>query len=107
MTLIELTTHIFRKWIPGAEEAIKECFEFTDWSVLQDTYGEDLIGVTHCKTDYLNFCMEVVIPARTVRCFPNSNAWVTSEFKNPLNKKRAFKEGDLPDLRHVLSSKSI
>lgn len=70
--------------------------------MLQDTHGEGLEEVTHCTTDYLNFCMDVVVPTRTVRCFPKNKPWVTSDAKTLLNKKkRAFKEGDLTDLRRV------
>lgn len=93
-------TRTFRKWTPGADEALRDCFESTDWSVLQN--GEDLEEVTHCTTDYLNFCMDVVVPTRTVRCFPNNKPWITSNVKTLLNrKKRAFREGNQAELRRV------
>lgn len=45
--------------------------------------------------DYLNFCMDVVAPAKTVRCYPNSKPWVTCAVKAVLIKKKAaFKGGD-------------
>ncbi|MED6237053.1 Mitofusin-2, partial [Ataeniobius toweri] len=31
---------------------------------------------------------------RTVRCFPNNKPWITSDLKDLLNKKKAFREGD-------------
>lgn len=49
-----------------------ECFDTTDWSVVQSLHGEDIDGLTHCLTDYLNFCMDVVAPAKTVRRYPNN-----------------------------------
>ena len=60
------TTRSFRNWSPEAEDALRDCFESTDWSVLQDSFGEDIDGVTHCTTDYLNLCMDIVAPTKTV-----------------------------------------
>ncbi|KAK0139075.1 hypothetical protein N1851_024349 [Merluccius polli] len=96
------TKRSFRKWSPEAAEALRDCFECTDWSVLQEAHGEDIEGVTHCTTDYLNFCMDVVVPIKTVRCFPNNKPWITSNVKDILNrKKRAFKDGDRDELKRV------
>ena len=81
---------------------LRDCFESTDWSVLQDSFGEDIEGATHCTTDYLNFCMDIVAPTKTVRCFPNNKPWITSNVKHLLNrKKRAFKEGDQEERKRV------
>ncbi|KAI3375636.1 hypothetical protein L3Q82_003949 [Scortum barcoo] len=52
-------------------------------------HGEDIEGMTHCLTDYLNFCADVVSPVKTVRCYPNNKPWVTREVKTVLNKKKA------------------
>ncbi|KAM8771414.1 uncharacterized protein AB9X84_005684 [Acanthopagrus schlegelii] len=96
------TTRSFRKWSPEAVDALRDCFESTDWNVLQDTHGEDIEGVTQCTTDYLNFCIDVVVPIRTVRCFPKNKPWITSDVKDILNrKKRAFKDGDRDELKRV------
>ena len=34
-------------------------------------------------TNYINFCRDTVIPVRTVRCYPNNKAWITSDIKRP------------------------
>lgn len=97
---LPVATCTLRKWTREAEEALRDCFESTDLSVLQN--GKDLEEVTQCSTDYLNFCMDVVVPTKTVRCFPNNKPWVTSDVKNLLNnKKRAFRNGDLTELNRV------
>ena len=58
--------------------------------------------VTDCTTDYINFCMDVVVPVRTVRCYPNNKPWITSNIKGLLNqKKKAFKDGDQMELKRV------
>lgn len=82
------TTRSFRRWTPEAEDALRDCFETTDWSVLQSPYGEDIEGLTHCLTDYINFCTDVVAPSETVHCYPNNKPWVTPEVKAVLNKKK-------------------
>ncbi|KAI4888703.1 hypothetical protein NFI96_003055 [Prochilodus magdalenae] len=94
--------------IPGArapdirEGAHKDCYDTTDWSVLLHPHGEDIKGVTHCVMDYLNFCMDVVVPTKTVCCFPNNKPWITSDVKDILNqKKRAFKDGNWTELKRV------
>ncbi|KAI4875864.1 hypothetical protein NFI96_034110, partial [Prochilodus magdalenae] len=82
------TTRSFRVWSPEAEEALKDCYDTTDWSMLLHPHGEDIGGVTHCVTDYLNFCMDVAVPTKTVRCFPNNKPWITSDVKGILNQKK-------------------
>lgn len=99
---LPVTTRSFRKWSPEAEAALRGCFESTDWGVLQDTWGEDIEKITECTTDYINFCMEVAVPSRTVRCFPNNKPWITSDIKALLNeKKRAFRDRDKERLKQV------
>ncbi|KAI4880568.1 hypothetical protein NFI96_009563, partial [Prochilodus magdalenae] len=95
-----ITTRSFRKLSPGAEAALRNCFESTEWSVLQEPYWEDIEGITHCMTDYMNFCMDLVVPVKTVRCFANKQPWITSGVKGLLNKKkRAFKDNNQEELR--------
>ncbi|XP_063068010.1 protein O-GlcNAcase [Engraulis encrasicolus] len=94
------TTRTFREWTPVAEETLRDCFEITDWHLLQGS--DDLEEATACTTDYINFCMDIVAPTKTVRCYPNNKPWVTSEVKQLLNrKKKLFKEGNFTELRSV------
>ncbi|KAI3362675.1 hypothetical protein L3Q82_001634 [Scortum barcoo] len=55
-----------------------------------------------CTTDYINFCMDTVVPVRSVRCFANNKPWITSDIKGLLNqKKKAFKDGDTQELKQI------
>ena len=46
--------------------------------------------------------MDIVVSTKTVCCFSNNKPWITSNVKDLLNKKkRAFKEGDQAELKHV------
>jgi len=78
-----ITIRSFRKWSPGVEEALQDCFQ----GMLQEAYGEDIDGITSCTTDYINFCMDIVVPTRSVRCFANNKPWITSNIKDLLNQK--------------------
>lgn len=56
------------------EDALRDYFDRTDWDVLLSPHGEDIEEVTHCLTDYLNCCVEVVSPTKTVQRYPNNKA---------------------------------
>ncbi|KAI4876337.1 hypothetical protein NFI96_002706 [Prochilodus magdalenae] len=63
-----------KKWTAETEEALKECFSTTLWEELCDPYEEDIDGLTHCITDYVNFCVKNTVPTKTVRCFLQQQA---------------------------------
>lgn len=96
------TTRYVREWSEEASEALRDCFETTDWEMLCNCHGEDIDTLTHCVTDYINFCVENTIPKKKVRCFSNNKPWVTSELKALLNEKKIlFKSGEKEELRRV------
>ncbi|KAI3367054.1 hypothetical protein L3Q82_009687, partial [Scortum barcoo] len=88
--------------LPKAEQALKDCFETTDWEALQGSHNENMEEIIDCTTDYINFCMDTVVPVRSVRCFANNKPWVTSDIKGLLNqKKKAIKDGDTQELKQI------
>uniref|UniRef100_A0A8C4RGC7 Uncharacterized protein n=1 Tax=Erpetoichthys calabaricus TaxID=27687 RepID=A0A8C4RGC7_ERPCA len=100
--VLPTTTRSFRKWTPEAEQALRDCFGTTDWDILQGSYSENIEEVVDCTTEYINFCMDIVVPVRTVRCYANNKPWITSDIKGLLKqKKRAFKGGDQHELKHA------
>lgn len=61
---------------------------------------EDINNMTKCISDYIRFCEDIVLPQRTVHCFPNNKPWITSDMKALLNaKKSAFRSGDRVELK--------
>lgn len=91
-----------KKFSPEVDEVMRDCLASTDWSVFQQSWGEDIDGLAHCYSDYLNFCEDIVVPTKTVHCFPNNKPWITSNVKALLNnKKRAFKEGDQEKMKQA------
>lgn len=85
----------FRRWTPEASEALRDCFQSNDWNVLLDIHGSDtdIDGVLDQVTDYINFCTDVVVTVRTVRCFPNNKPWIMSNIKSLLNIKKLLRLG--------------
>ncbi|KAI4873044.1 hypothetical protein NFI96_028699 [Prochilodus magdalenae] len=85
-----------RKRSPEAVESLQGCFEATQWDVLCDPHNQivTIDEVTSCVTDYINFCVDSVVPSKTIRCFANNKPWVTSNLKHLLNQK---KRGSLQD----------
>ncbi len=81
---------VVKKWTPEASEALRGCFECTDWNVLLETDGNslDTDRQVDCFTEYINFCRDTVIPIKTVRYFPNNKPWITSDIKEILNQKK-------------------
>lgn len=39
-------------------------------------------------SSYVSFCVDSIIPAKTVTIFPNNKPWITKELKEILNKKK-------------------
>ncbi|XP_065817350.1 uncharacterized protein [Labrus bergylta] len=101
------TTRYVKKWSKEATEALQDCFDTTDWEVLCSPHGEDIDGLTHCITDYINFCDENTVPTKKIQCFSNNKPWVTPELKTLLNeKRRVFRSGDREELRRVQKDSS-
>jgi len=91
-----------RRWSEETEEALKDFFESTAWAELCDPHGEDIDSLTHCITDYINFCVENTVPTRPVRCFSNNKPWINPDIKALLKeKKRAFQSGNKEGLKTV------
>ena len=86
---LPVTNRSFRKWSPVASGALRDCFDVTDWAVLEEEEMDiDMDRRVSTITDYINFCRDTVIPVRTVRCYLNNKPWITSDIKDLLNQKR-------------------
>ncbi len=96
------TTRTVRRWSEEAYETLQGCFEVTDWQALYEPNGEDIDGLTECITDYINFCVDSIVPVETIHCYPNNKPWVTKDIKAILNdKKRAFRDGNKEEVRTI------
>lgn len=77
-------------WSDDAIERLKGCLLCTDWNVF---YDPDIDTTTETITDYINFCVDNVLPKKNVIIYPNNKPYITKEIKNCINRKRiAFKK---------------
>ncbi|KAI3356448.1 hypothetical protein L3Q82_017659 [Scortum barcoo] len=91
-----------KQWSEEASDALRDCFDTTDWEVLCGPHEQDIDSLTDCITDYINFCVETTVPTKRVQCFSNNKPWVTPDLRALLlEKKRAFQSGDRDELRRV------
>ncbi|KAK7922274.1 hypothetical protein WMY93_009176 [Mugilogobius chulae] len=96
------TTRQVRRWSPSAEDTLRDCFATTEWSVLVSSHGENIEEAVEVMTDYMNFCLDQVVPLKTVKCFANNKPWISWEVKEVLNKKkRAYKDKDTERKKEV------
>ncbi|KAK0137741.1 hypothetical protein N1851_026045 [Merluccius polli] len=80
------------QWSEDSTETLKGCFLCTDWSIFHDL---ELNEATETVTDYINFCVDTIVPKKTIRHYPNNKPYITSEVKGCINRKNvAFKSGD-------------
>jgi len=69
---------------------------------LCEPHGEDVDRLTECITDYINFCVDCIVPAWTVTCYSNNKPWITKDIKAVLNnKKRTIRDGNRDEVRRV------
>uniref|UniRef100_A0AAV2L3V6 Reverse transcriptase domain-containing protein n=1 Tax=Knipowitschia caucasica TaxID=637954 RepID=A0AAV2L3V6_KNICA len=95
------TPRLVQRWTVECEDRLRDCFNCTLWDELCD-HGDDINAITECITDYINFCCEIAVPSKMVRCFSNNKPWMNIEIKALLKeKKRAFLSKDKQALKEV------
>lgn len=56
--------------------------------------------VTETITDYISFCVDLVIPQRVIKSYPNNKPYVTGGIKDCIKRKKlAYRSGDTGELR--------
>lgn len=95
----ECKTVTVQKWNDDSFETLKGCFELTDWDSLYDPLVDlnENVDVLSC---YINFCIDVTVPKKSVKIFPNNKPWVTKEVKLLLNEKKKVMS-DKSELKRV------
>ena len=90
-----------QQWDTIGLETLQASFECTDWDMFV-TATESIDELTETVTGYVNFCVQSIIPAKTLKIFANNKPWVTPEIKTIINKKKgAFGRGDKAQLRTI------
>ena len=58
------------QWNKASSDELRGCFECTLWNVLTD--DTDLDNNVEVVSDYINFCEDMIIPKKEVKCYPNN-----------------------------------
>ena len=65
-----------KQWTSDSIQALQGCFESTDWNNLL-TPSNDMEEQVDTVSSYINFCVDNIIPSKTVTIFPNNKPWIT------------------------------
>lgn len=57
----------------------------TQWEVFG---SRDLNEYVEIVNEYINYCVDTIIPTKTLTVYPNDKPWVSKELKILINKKR-------------------
>ncbi len=68
------------RWTNEAEQDLKACFDFTDWTVFEAA-ANDLDELTETVTSYISFCEDMCIPTRTRSTYNNDKPWFTAKLR--------------------------
>jgi hypothetical protein len=94
-------TKCVKSWTEDAVLELQGCFDCTNWDIFETT-STNLEEMTDVVTDYINFCVDNIVPDKTIKIFPNNKPWVTKELKSVLvQKKRAFCSGNKTKVKSI------
>ena len=92
-----------QQWNEDSIEHLRAELDATDWNVFVEAAG-DLDELTETVSEYINFCVDLTIPTKKTKVFPNNKPWITKRVKSIINKKKGiFSKGDLEGLKQVQS----
>ncbi|PIK54233.1 hypothetical protein BSL78_08860 [Apostichopus japonicus] len=74
----------YHEWSDEVTETLRGCFESTDWGVFQD---DDTNNRVTAVSQYINFCVESIVPTKTRWVFPNSKPWLSKDLKVLMKQK--------------------
>ena len=64
----------------------------------------DLDELTETVSEYISFCVDLTIPTKKIKVFPNNKPWITKQVKDVISKKKGlFRKGDREGLKQVQS----
>ena len=89
-------------WSSQAIETLQGCYTCTDWNVFTDS-ADSLDESVEVISDYIRFCVDMVISQKTVKICPNNKPWITKDLKKLLNeKKRLFYTGTKDEQKEIV-----
>ena len=89
-----------RVWSLEATETLNGCFHCTDWDVMLT--GASLDKQVETITAYVKFCVDMLIPTKVVKTYPNNKPWVTKGIADVLKRRQeAFRRGSTEHVKRL------
>ncbi len=80
------------QWSEDAIARLQGCLACTDWDVFEGELDEQTLVIS----DYIKFCIDTLIPAKTIKTYPNSKSWINPQIKHIFYKKQlAFRQNSI------------
>ncbi len=90
---INPTSKTVKSWSNTAIETLRDCFDCTAWDV-SSTGANSLNKLTDTMTSYVNFCVEMCIPTKTVKKPTGITNHGSQKTFNYRTRKKNFISGD-------------
>ena len=74
----KLEKKVIRTWTNESKGQLKACFDQTNWEIFQEGSRGEMTAVTN---DYINFCVQLVVPTKEIKIYLNSKSYVTKVIK--------------------------
>ena len=66
---------------------LQASLDCTDWDMFVSSC-DNLDELAETVSDYINFCVDTLIPCKRIRVFPNNKPWINGRVKQVINEKK-------------------
>lgn len=73
---------VIRVWSPESIEKLRACFDCTVW---EEFHHDSLDEISTVTTDYIEFCVQSVIPTKKINMYPNNKMYFTKDVKHTMD----------------------
>ena len=89
-----------KQWSDESIDSLRACFDCTNWDTLLDD-NTDIDTNVDVLTCYIQFCVDLLVPTKTIKMYPNNKPWVTKDVKFIINRKKATLSSNRSDIKTV------
>ncbi len=81
-------------WSDQSDSMLQDCFDYVDWDMFRAASDDDIYVYTDTVTCFIKKCIEDVVPAKTIRTYPDQKLWINADVRAALNARTsAFNSG--------------
>ena len=87
-------------WNEETDLVLQDCFDSTDWDVfktaaMREDCTVDLEEYASVDTGYISTCIDIVVPTKCCKTYPNQKPWINCDVRSMLRaRSTAFASGD-------------